>query len=61
MRAKMQLQDGKVKWENSKSRLVTKNCWESMENQLNSSGICSRTDIIGDPPEDPKRLAMSKH
>ena len=33
----MQLQDGKVKWKNSP--LLGENCWESMEKQLNSSGI----------------------
>ena len=42
MAAKMQLQDGKVKWENSPCPFLTKNCWESMENQLNSSGILSQ-------------------
>ena len=36
MEAKVQLKDGKVKWKNSKCLLLTKNCWESMEKQLNS-------------------------
>ena len=30
-----------IKWKISKCRLLTKNCWESMEKQLNSSGIFS--------------------
>ena len=38
----IQLQDGKVKWKNFKCLLLTKNCWELMENQLNSSGIFSQ-------------------
>ena len=42
MKTKMQVKDGKVKWKNSKCPLLTKNCWESMENQLNSSGIFSK-------------------
>ena len=41
MIAKVQLKDGKVKWENSKCLLLMKNCLESMEKQLNSSGIFS--------------------
>ena len=41
MITEMQLQDGKVKWKNSKSPLLTWSSWESMENQLNSSGIFS--------------------
>ena len=48
MIAELHLEDGKVKWKNSKC-LLTKICWESMENQLdfrlcrffrNSSMIC---------------------
>ena len=39
---KVQLQDGKVKWKNSKCRLLTKNLWESMEKKLNLSGIFSQ-------------------
>ena len=42
MTAKMQLQDGKVKWNNSKCPILTKNCWESMENQVNSRRILSQ-------------------
>ena len=42
MEAKMQLQDGKIKWKDSKCPLLTKNCWESMKKQLNSSGIFSQ-------------------
>ena len=38
----MQFQDVKVKWENSKCPLLTKNCWESMKKQMNSSGILSQ-------------------
>ena len=34
--------DGKVKMKNSRCLLLTKNCWESMEIQLNSSGIFSK-------------------
>ena len=41
MTAKIQQQDGKVKWENSKCAFLTKNCRESMENQLKSSGTFS--------------------
>ena len=40
--AKMLLQDVQVKWKNSKCPFLTKNCWESMENQLNSSRIFSQ-------------------
>ena len=42
MTAKIQQQDGKVKWVNSKCAFLTKNCRESMENHLNSSGIFSQ-------------------
>ena len=42
MTAQMQLQDGKVKWKISKCRLLTKNLWDSMEEQLNLSGIFSQ-------------------
>ena len=40
MTAKMQLQDGKDKWKNS-NVFLTNNCWESMLDQINSSGIFS--------------------
>ena len=39
---KKQLLDGKVRWKNSKCLLLTKNYWESMENQLNSIGKFSQ-------------------
>ena len=42
MKAKNQLQDGKVKWKNSRCILLTKNYKESMEKHLNSSGIFSQ-------------------
>ena len=42
MEAKVQLQDGKVKWKNSKCPLLTKNWQESVENQLNWSDIFSQ-------------------
>ena len=42
MEAKVQLKDGKVKWKNSKCLFLTKNCWESKERQLNSSGVFSQ-------------------
>ena len=52
MMTEMELQDGKVKWKNSKCPLLTKNYWESMEKQLNfnshigsSSCQCSMTSI----------------
>ena len=38
----MQLQDGKVKCKNSKCPFLVENCWESMEKQLNSTGIFSQ-------------------
>ena len=38
----MQVQDGKVKRKNSKCPFLTKNCWETMQNQLNSSGMFSK-------------------
>ena len=37
-----QTEDGKAKWQTFKYPLLTKNCWESMENQLSSSGIFSQ-------------------
>ena len=54
MTAKMQKQDGKVKWRNSKYPLLTKKCWESMENQLNWSGIFSQDFVIADSSENPE-------
>ena len=42
MTAKMQVQDEKVKWKNSKCLFLRKNCWESRENPLDSSGIFSQ-------------------
>ena len=38
MSTSTQLKDGQVKWKNSKCHHVAKNCWESMEKKLTSSG-----------------------
>ena len=37
-----QTEDGKAKWQISNCPLLPKNSWESMENQLSSSGIFSQ-------------------
>ena len=42
MTGKMQLKDEKVRCKNSKCHLLVKNCWESMVNQLISSGLFSQ-------------------
>ena len=42
MERKIQLQDVKVKWMDSKCPILTINCWESMEKQLSSSGTFSQ-------------------
>ena len=40
--------------EEFKMSFLTKNCWESMEKQLNSSGIFSRIFVIADSSENPE-------
>ena len=56
-----QIKDGKLNSKNCDSLILTENYLELVENQLSSSGIFPRTYFIGDLPEDPKRLAKSKH
>ena len=53
MEAKVQLKDGNVRWKNSKCPLLTENCCEWMEKQLNSSEQFPRIFDIADASENP--------
>ena len=62
MKTEMQLKDGKVKQKNSKCPLLAKNCWESVEKQLHSSGIFSpHFSSLQISWRDPKWFAKTEH
>ena len=54
------MEDGNVKLKNFNSPIHTENL-VSMEIRLRSSGLFSRTHVIGNSPENPDKLARSKH
>ena len=60
MSAKIQVQDGKVKWNNSKCLFLTKNCWESMEEHLNPSGFFPRIFFGAGSSRDPELFAKTE-
>ena len=44
-----------------KMSLLTKNCWESMEKELNSSGTFPWIFVIADSSRDPEWFANTEH
>ena len=61
MQEQKRTNDGMINSKSFDSPLLAENYLALMEHRLSSSGIFPRAYFIGDPPEDPRRSARSKH